>query len=100
MITYKAKDKGIDVITTEESYTSKCSFFDNEEMCHHDKYQGKRIKRGLFKTSYGKTMNIIRKVIPTFSCETAKLEVADVANPLRISFRNGNLFQASKRMCL
>ena len=85
MITYKAKDKGIDVITTEESHTSKCSFFDNEEMCHHDQYQGK---------------NIIRKVIPTFSCETAKLEVADVANPLRISFRNGNLFQASKRMCL
>ena len=108
MITYKAKDKGIDVITTEESYTSKCSFFDNEEMCHHDKYQGKRIKRGLFKTSYGKTinsdvngaLNIIRKVIPTFSCETAKLEVADVANPVRISFRNGNLFQASKRLSL
>jgi len=108
MITYKAKDKGIDVITTEESYTSKCSFFDNEEMCHHDKYQGKRIKRGLFRTSDRKTinsdvngaLNIIRKVIPTFSCETAKLEVADVANPVRISFRNGNLFQASKRMSL
>ena len=108
MITYKGKDKGIDVITTEESYTSKCSFFDNEEICYHDQYQGKRIKRGLFKTSDGKTinadvngaLNIIKKVIPTFSCETAKLEVADVANPLRISFRNGNLFQASKRMCL
>ena len=27
-------------------------------------------------------------------------EVADVANPLRISFRNGNLFQASKWMSL
>ena len=108
MITYKAKDKGIDVITTEESYTSKCSFFDNEEMCHHDQYQGKRIKRGLFRTSDRKTinsdvngaLNIIRKVIPTFSCETAKLEVADVANPVRISFRNGNLFQASKRLSL
>lgn len=108
MITYKGKEKGIDVITTEESYTSKCSFFDNEEMCHHDKYQGKRIKRGLFRTSDRKTinadvngaLNIIKKVIPTFCCFTAKLEVADVANPVRISFRNGNLFQASKRMCL
>ena len=40
------------------------------------------------------------KVIPTFSCETAKLEVADMANPLRISFRNGNLFQASKRLLI
>ena len=100
LITYKGKEKGIDVITTEESYTSKCSFFDNEEICSHDQYQGKRIKRGLFRTSNGKTinadvngaLNIIKKVIPTFSCETAKLEVADVANPIRISFRNGNLF--------
>ena len=66
------------------------------------------MKRGLFKTSNGKTinadvngaLNIIRKVIPMFSCETAKLEVADVANPLRISFRNENLFQASKWMSL
>ncbi len=40
------------------------------------------------------------KIIPTFSCETAKLEVADVANPLRISFRNGSLFQVSKWMNL
>jgi putative transposase len=102
MITYKAKDKGIDVITTEESYTSKCSFFDNEEMCHHDKYQGKRIKRGrkTINSDVNGALNIIRKVIPTFSCETAKLEVADVANPVRISFRNGNLFQASKRLSL
>ena len=40
------------------------------------------------------------KAIPTFSCATAKLEVSDVANPLRISFRNENLFQVSKRMSL
>lgn len=96
---YKALAKGIRVITTEESYTSKCSFFDNEDVCKHKDYQGKRIYRGLFRTSDKKTinsdvngaLNIIRKVVPTFCCETAGLEVADVANPLRISFRNGNL---------
>lgn len=96
---YKALAKGIRVITTEESYTSKCSFFDNEDVCKHKDYQGKRIHRGLFRTSDKKTvnsdvngaLNIIRKVVPTFCCKTAGLEVADVANPLRISFRNGNL---------
>ena len=97
---YKAFAKGINVITTEESYTSKCSFFDNEIPCKHENYQGKRIHRGLFRTSDKKTinsdvngaLNIIKKVVPTFCCETAGLEVADVANPLRISFRNGNLY--------
>ena len=97
---YKALAKGIKVITTEESYTSKCSFFDNEIVCKHKDYKGKRIHRGLFRTSDRKTinsdvngaLNIIKKVVPTFCCETAGLEVADVANPLRISFKNGNLY--------
>ena len=72
MIKYKANLKGIDVIETEESYTSKCSFFDDEYPCKHENYQGIRIHRGLFKTSLGKTLNadlngalnIIKKVIP------------------------------------
>ena len=101
---YKAFAKGIKVIITEESYTSKCSFFDNEIPCKHESYQGKRIKRGLFRTSDKKTinsdvngaLNIIRKVVPTFCCETAGLEVADVGNPIRISFRD----LVSKRMSL
>ena len=95
---YKAFAKGINVITTEESYTSKCSFFDNEDMCKHEIYQGQRIHRGLFKTSKGKTfnadingaLNIIRKVIPTFCCQTAELEIADVANPVRRTFKDLN----------
>ncbi len=41
----------------EESYTSKCSFLDNEEMIKKDNYLGKRIKRGLFKSQYGKLIN-------------------------------------------
>ena len=74
MLSYKCKLVGIAVIMTEESYTSKCSFIDNEEMKHHEDYKGKRIKRGLFRTEEGKlinadlngSLNIMRKVIGEF----------------------------------
>lgn len=72
MLTYKAQLVGIAVITTEESYTSKCSFLDNEAICKHQQYAGKRVKRGLFHASDGRLINadtngaynIVRKVIP------------------------------------
>jgi len=72
MLTYKAEMVGIKVIKQEESYTSKCSFLDNEELCHHDEYLGKRSKRGLFISATGikinadinGSYNIIRKAIP------------------------------------
>ena len=57
MITYKAKLAGIEVIIKEESYTSKCSFLDNESIEKHDTYAGKRVKRGLFKSSNGTLIN-------------------------------------------
>ena len=52
-ITYKAHDYNIEVITQEESYTSKCSFLDDEEICKHEIYAGKRVKRGLFRSKNG-----------------------------------------------
>ena len=72
---YKCKLEGINFILTEESYTSKCSFLDNEEVCKHEKYQGDRIKRGLFKSKEGKlinadlngSLNILKKVVGDFS---------------------------------
>lgn len=57
IIKYKCQLIGIEVITREEGYTSKCSFLDNEPICKHDKYKGRRIKRGLFKTSTGLLIN-------------------------------------------
>lgn len=74
MIVYKANLQGINVIINEESYTSKCSFLDNEPICKHDRYAGKRIKRGLFRSATGKLINadingafnILRKVIGEF----------------------------------
>ena len=72
MIEYKGENVSIDVTTHEESYTSKCSFLDNEFPKKHDNYLGTRFKRGLFQSSNGTVINadvngaynIIRKVIP------------------------------------
>ena len=56
-IEYKAQLKGIHVSTVNENHTSKCSFLDNEPIRSHLKYMGKRVSRGLFRTSKGKFIN-------------------------------------------
>ena len=74
MLTYKCKLEGIDVLMQEESYTSKCSFLDDEDVKKHENYKGKRIKRGLFKSSNGKfinadlngSLNILKKAVGKF----------------------------------
>jgi len=71
-IEYKAQLKGIDVLTVNENHTSKCSFLDNEPIRKHEKYVGKRISRGQFKSSKGILINadvngaynIMRKAFP------------------------------------
>ena len=57
MLSYKCKLEGINVIVTEESYTSKCSFIDNEEIKKKETYLGKRTKRGLYRSKEGKIIN-------------------------------------------
>ena len=57
MLEYKCLLNGIKLIFTEESYTSKCSFFDKEYPKYRDSYVGTRIKRGLFKMKNGKIIN-------------------------------------------
>lgn len=69
---YKLEQNGVKVILTEESYTSKASFIDQDEMKKDIEFSGKRIMRGLYKTTTGKLINadvngagnIIRKVFP------------------------------------
>ena len=56
-IAYKGKLIGIDVITTEESYTSKIDHLAFEPLKKQDIYLGKRKKRGLFQSSIGKLLN-------------------------------------------
>lgn len=59
---YKGLMNGIDVIVTEESYTSKASFFDKDQLpiygeSDNHKFSGKRIKRGLYRDSKGNLWN-------------------------------------------
>lgn len=56
-ITYKGKLVGIDIVMTEEYYTSKVDHLAFESLGKHDVYLGKRKKRGLFQSSIGKLLN-------------------------------------------
>ena len=99
---YKCQLEGITVIEQEESYTSKCSFFDNDYMPvyrqeNQQEYipSGKRIKRGLYKTSSGLlvnadingSLNIMRKYLNAgcddIVCPTSR---GLVVNPAKIQF--------------
>ena len=78
-LAYKLKEKGINVVFTEESYTSKASFLDHDPLPTYPekppKFSGRRVKRGLYKSSYGRlinadlngALNIIRKYDPEFT---------------------------------
>jgi len=91
LLTYKAQLAGIEVLLTEESYTSKCSFLDNEPICKHERYAGKRVKRGLFRASDGRlinadvngSLNIMRKVLPN---ATSNGIAASVVTPVRVTY--------------
>jgi putative transposase len=76
-LTYKANEQGINVLVTEESYTSKASFLDSDQLpCYGEKvnieFSGKRIKRGMYRAKSGNMINadcngaanIVRKVVP------------------------------------
>ncbi|NES68659.1 MAG: IS200/IS605 family element transposase accessory protein TnpB [Okeania sp. SIO2D1] len=74
---YKADKVGIKVIINEESYTSKASFLDLDNIPNYSqgvkhKFSGQRIKRGLYKSKNGLLINadlngsynILRKAVP------------------------------------
>lgn len=79
MIEYKAEQYDIKVIRQEESYTSKASFVDIDELPIYEKgvktkvlFSGRRVERGLYRTKEKNYIhadvnaagNIIRKVVP------------------------------------
>jgi IS605 OrfB family transposase len=51
------EEYGIGYELVNESYTSKCSFFDGEFPEKKSEYAGRRIERGLFETADGTTVN-------------------------------------------
>ena len=57
LVRYKFEELGGEVREVNESHTSKCSFLDGEETCHHESYVGERVKRGLFRSACGKAIN-------------------------------------------
>lgn len=69
---YKCKNAGINFITTEESYTSKASAIDKDDMNFNTMFGGKRINRGIYQSKEGiiinadinAAINIMRKVVP------------------------------------
>ena len=88
---------GIAYMEVEESYTSKSSFLDNDELPKYKAEQpytkgfsGKRIKRGLYQSKNGTILNadvngaynILRKGKQNFTCE--ELSSGLLASPLRI----------------
>ena len=62
-LTYKCLAKGIKVVEQEESYTSKASFLDEDEIPVYDsvqtkpRFSGKRVSRGLYKSKDGRVLN-------------------------------------------
>ena len=62
-LTYKCLARGIEVVEQEESYTSKASFLDEDEIPVYKgiqakpQFSGKRISRGLYKAKNGRVLN-------------------------------------------
>lgn len=91
---YKCELAGIEVVTHEESYTSKCDSLAFETIGKHEGYLGRRKKRGLFQSSVGKlinadvngALNIMRKVVGD-SCESIHriIDRGLLFNPIRIT---------------
>jgi IS605 OrfB family transposase len=90
----KCEYYGITYVLQEESYTSKCSSLDLEDIKKHEEYKGKRIKRGLYKTNNGELINsdvngacnIIRKYKCKSGSDLSDTDVSGVINhPFRIN---------------
>ena len=106
MLEYKARLIGIKVIVQEESYRSRSNFLGLEPIPFYGKtekepvFTGKRIKRGLYKTSVGQLINsdvnaaynIFRKAIPNaFSNGIESCVVQPVVNPLKVKVKGEGL---------
>ena len=64
ILKYKLEENGIECKEQEESYTSKASYLDNDDIPVYKEndgtnyiFSGKRIKRGIYKSSQGKIIN-------------------------------------------
>lgn len=90
MLQYKAETVGLNIIITEESYTSGTSFIDNEEPIKKNYDKSRRIYRGLFVSNNGikinadvnGSMQIIKKVFPNAFADGIE---GVVLHPIRVN---------------
>lgn len=101
MLQYKSAKKGISVIITEESYTSKASFINNDKLPVYKKgddsdykFSGYRESRGIYKikncnirinADINGSYNIIRKVVPELQYGIEDLSVNPVSFTIPIN---------------
>ena len=77
MVQYKAENAGLNVVLTEESYTSGTSFLDGEMPVKSSYNKSRRVHRGLFISNNGIRINadvngayqILKKVFPNAYAE-------------------------------
>ena len=101
MIELKACEYGITVVRNEESYTSKASFLDSDDIPVYvegdetkHRFSGKRIQRGLYRSSDGTVLNadingaanILRKA----GCDTSSVILTNLLNPEVFAFADLN----------
>lgn len=101
MIELKACEYGITVVRNEESYTSKTSFLDSDDIPVYvegdetkHRFSGKRIQRGLYRSSDGTVLNadingaanILRKA----GCDTSSVILTNLLNPEVFAFADLN----------
>lgn len=92
-LAYKCAMAGIRYVENEESYTSKCDALALEPIGKHDVYKGKRIKRGLFRSSVGTlinadmngAINIMRKVVGDSDVVQRIVNSGRSLRPIRLS---------------
>ena len=92
MIQCTAKKKGIAVVTTEESYTSKASFYDGDMPEKGVEFSGTRFTRSLYRTKdkrivnadINAALNIYRKCSP----EAERLRCMGITCPRRLQVMN------------
>lgn len=90
MVQYKAQNVGVNVILTEESYTSGTSFLDNEDPVKDNYNKVRRIHRGMFVSNKGIKINadvngayqIMKKVFPNAYANGIK---GVALHPVRVS---------------
>lgn len=96
MLIYKLQETGVNVLIQEESYTSKASFLDGDDIPVYNKaeskkpvFSGKRITRGQYRASCGTvvhadvngSLNILRK-----SNQPMRLDKGVIVTPQRLQF--------------